>query len=67
MEEEVEFVSLFKARCFGDQAVVSAVELLVESSKHSSYGQVKLMVSVEHRWIKRNCTQYYDTENVLQV
>lgn len=55
VEEGVQFVSGCKPRSLGDVRMVCIIELSSEPSKHSSNGQVKLVVPVERSWIVDNC------------
>lgn len=52
MEKSVEFVSQSKASCLGYKFVISIIELCCESAKHPSYGQFKLVMTIERSWVK---------------
>ena len=59
VEEDIEFVSQSKAWCLGYEFVIGIVELLCKSTKHPSYGQLKLMMSIERSRVKDDCKEIH--------
>lgn len=57
MEDQVEFVSHFKAWSFWNQFMISIIKFLSKSTKHSSNCQVILMMAIEWCRVKDNCTE----------
>ena len=60
VEQQVQFMALFKPIRFWDDALIRIIELSREPTEHSSNGKVKLMMTIETCWVKHH---YMNTES----